>query len=149
MAKSQNSFIKKEKEKKKLKKKQEKQQRKEERKSNAQDSSLESMIAYVDDYGNITSVKPTGETEKVDASSIEIGVKRGIKEPEEPKQGKVSFFEKSKGYGFIEQDGSKERFFIHMNNLEEPIAEGDKVSFKSRKGLKGMEAYEVMIVKKA
>ena len=56
MAKSQESFSKREKEKKRLKKRQEKQKKKEERKAaNAESgSSLDDMIAYVDENGNST-----------------------------------------------------------------------------------------------
>ena len=58
MAKSQETFSKKEAEKKKAQKKKEKEQRKEERKANAKSGSLEDMMAYVDEYGNITSTPP-------------------------------------------------------------------------------------------
>ena len=57
MAKSQETWNKKEKEKKRQKKKEDKAQRKEERKANATggSGSLDSMMAYVDEYGNISS----------------------------------------------------------------------------------------------
>ena len=47
-----------EKEKKRLKQKKEKQERKEERKANASGGDLENMIAYVDEFGNITDTPP-------------------------------------------------------------------------------------------
>ena len=52
MAKSQNAFIKNEKEKRRAKKKQEKQLKKEERKANPQSSELEDMMVFVDENGN-------------------------------------------------------------------------------------------------
>ena len=59
MARSQETFNKKEKEKKRLKKKQEKQLRKEERKANNnKGAGLESMLAYVDENGQITDTPP-------------------------------------------------------------------------------------------
>ncbi|WP_242457814.1 hypothetical protein [Pedobacter sp. BS3] len=50
--------MKKQLEKNKQKKKEEKQQRKEERKKNAKDGSLENMLAYVNEFGEITSTPP-------------------------------------------------------------------------------------------
>ena len=74
MAKSQNAFIKQENEKKRLKKRKDKLQKKEERKLNSSEGGLDSMIAYVDENGNITDTPPdpTRKT-KIDASTIEIG----------------------------------------------------------------------------
>jgi len=63
MARSQNSFIKKQKEKKKLKKKEDKLQRKKERQENSKGGNLEDMIAYVDEFGNITSTPPEENVE--------------------------------------------------------------------------------------
>jgi molecular chaperone DnaK (HSP70) len=53
-----NQFIKRQKEEKRRKKKQEKEQRKEERRQNSPGGSLESMLAYVDENGNITTEPP-------------------------------------------------------------------------------------------
>jgi hypothetical protein len=59
MARSQETFNKKEAEKRKAQKRKEKEQRKEERKANAKEGkSLEEMMAYVDEDGNITSTPP-------------------------------------------------------------------------------------------
>lgn len=66
MARSQNSFMKKQREKKKQKKKEEKQQRKQERQENATGGSLDEMIAYVDEFGNITSTPPNEDETSAD-----------------------------------------------------------------------------------
>lgn len=58
MARSNNSFLKKLREQKKKKKKQEKEERKAERKKNATTGELDNMIAYVDEFGNISSEPP-------------------------------------------------------------------------------------------
>ena len=59
MAKSQETFNKKEKEKKRLQKRKEKEQRKEDRKANAKEGgSWEDMMAYVDENGNISAAPP-------------------------------------------------------------------------------------------
>lgn len=60
MARSQNSFIKKLKAEKKAKKRQEKFKKKLEKKDKSTSGDLEDMMAYVDEFGNITS-KPTDE----------------------------------------------------------------------------------------
>ena len=58
MAKSNNSYIKKQKEFKRKKKKKEKLERKIERQKNSKGGALENMLAYVDEFGNITTVPP-------------------------------------------------------------------------------------------
>jgi len=58
MSKSNNSFIKKQKELVRKKKREEKEEKKIERKKNATGGDLESMMAYVDEFGNITATPP-------------------------------------------------------------------------------------------
>jgi hypothetical protein len=62
MAKSQATFMKKQLEKNRQKKKEDKQQRKEERKKNAVGGDLDSMMAYVNEFGEITSTPPEKKT---------------------------------------------------------------------------------------
>jgi cold shock CspA family protein len=144
MGRSQETFNKKEKEKKRLKKRQDKQKRKEVRKSNPGSSSLDDMIAYVDENGNITDTPPDlSKKEKVDAESIEISVpkKQDIEDP--IRKGRVEFFNNDKGYGFIKDLDTQEKFFVHVNGLLDAIKETDKVTFELEKGLKGMNAVRV------
>lgn len=58
MAKSNNAFIKKQKEQVRKKKRQEKEEKKMERKKNSAGGDLENMMAYIDENGNITSTPP-------------------------------------------------------------------------------------------
>ena len=58
MGRSQNRFMKQLREKKRLKKRKDKEERKKERQENATGGSLDEMIAYVDEFGNITSKSP-------------------------------------------------------------------------------------------
>lgn len=58
MAKSQATFMKKQLEKNRLKKKEEKLERKLERQKNSTGSDLESMMAYVNEFGEIVSTPP-------------------------------------------------------------------------------------------
>lgn len=58
MSKSNNAYIKKQKELQRKKKREEKVERKNERKKNSAGGSLENMLAYVDEFGNLTSKPP-------------------------------------------------------------------------------------------
>lgn len=120
---------------------------KEERKANSnKGSDLDSMIAYVDAYGNPTDTPPdpTVEKEEISAESIEIGVPKREKEAKPfEKTGKVAFFDTSKGYGFINEEISGERFFVHVTGLIDSIQENDQVRFELEKGPKGLNAVKV------
>ena len=143
MAGSQETFGKKEREKKRLKKKQDKLLKKEERKASGQ----ENEFIYVDEFGQLTDTpKDPSKKIKVDASTIEIGIpKKEDREVEEvaDKVGKVSFFDTSKGFGFIIDTTSQEKYFVHVSGLLEEIKENDKVTFELERGLKGMNAVRV------
>ncbi|KYG82777.1 cold-shock protein [Roseivirga echinicomitans] len=145
MAKSQETFNKKEKEKKRLKKRQDKQQKKEERQSNSPGGGLDNMIAYLDEDGNITDTPPdpTIKKKKIDAKSIEIGVPKREDVVETVRTGRIEFFNDQKGYGFIKELETQEKFFVHVNGLIDEVREGDKVSFELERGMKGMNAVNV------
>ncbi len=145
MAKSQQTFGKKDLEKNRLKKRKEKEEKMEARKANAKKGDFESMIAYVDEYGNITDTPPDPSKKKVvDASTIEIGVPKREKVVEETvRTGKVKFFNTDKGFGFIEQKNTGEEFFVHVNGLIDNIKENDSVTFELERGNKGMNAVRV------
>jgi len=149
MGKSQETFNKKEKEKKRLKKRKEKLEKREERKAakaEADTSTLESMMAYLDEDGNIvdTPPDPTKKKKEIDAESINIGVPSRVEEDVDPiRKGKVEFFNDSKGFGFIRETETRERHFVHANGLMEEIQENDMVQFELERGLKGMNAVRV------
>jgi cold shock CspA family protein len=146
MGRSQETFSKKEKEKKRQKKKEEKAKKREERKENSAGGGLENMLAYVDEYGNITDTPPdpTKKKKEIKAESIELGVPKAEVEDEGTEHlGKVTFFNDSKGYGFIKDLKSQESYFVHVHGLTEEVAEGDKVSFELEKGQKGLNAVRV------
>ena len=150
MGRSQETFSKKEKEKKKLKKRQDKEQKKEERKvTSTKGLGIDEMLAYVDDDGNITSTPPDPKKKKiVKQEDIQIGVSR--QEAPDPadliRKGTVTFFNTSKGYGFIKDHESQESIFVHQNGLASAIKENDKVSFEVEKGLKGLNAVKVKLI---
>ena len=144
MAKSQQTYNKIEKEKKRLKKREEKKKKKEERKASGESVS---EFAYVDEYGNLTDTPPDPSQKiEVDAESIEIGIPKKEDSEEEndfSKQGKVSFFDHSKGFGFILDSTNQEKYFVHVTGLIDDIQENDKVTFELEKGPKGMNAVRV------
>ena len=146
MAKAQTNFGKQDNEKKRLQKKNEKEERRRERQA-SKGQSLDDMIAYVDENGNITSTPPDPTKKKeVALESIRIGVpKQEDREPEDVvRQGSVTFFNTAKGYGFIKDTTNQESIFVHANNLGGLVlTEGDKVSFETEPGMKGPTAVRV------
>jgi len=145
MAKSQVTFNKREKEKKRLSKRVEKQQKKEERKANSQGGGLENMLAFVDENGVISNTPPDPSKKTViKAESIEVSIpKRGKEEQPPIRKGRVEFFNESKGFGFIKELESQEKFFVHINGLLEEIKENNIVSFDIERGARGMNAINV------
>lgn len=145
MAKNQNAFNKQENEKKRLKKRKDKLEKKEENKLNSSDGGFDSMIVYVDEFGRFTDTPPdpTKKT-KIDASTIEIGVPRREDEVVSPfKEGRIDFFDSSKGFGFIKENGTQEKYFVHVNGLLQEVKEGDNVAFELEQGKKGLNAVRV------
>ena len=51
-------------------------------------------------------------------------------------KGTVKFFNDSKGYGFITEDGSNTDHFVHISGLIDEIREGDVVEFELQRGKK-------------
>lgn len=145
MSKSQETFNKKEKEKLRQKKKEDKLKKKEERKSLGTNS-FNDMIAYVDENGNLSDTPPDpAKKQKIKADQIEIGIpSRPDIEPVNPiHTGTVTFFDTSKGYGFIKDRDSQESYFSHVNGHLEAISERDVVTFRIERGHKGMNAVDV------
>ena len=139
------TFSKKEKEKKRAKDKQEKAQKMRERKeSNSKGKSLEDMMAYLDENGNITSVPPDPSKRKeIDLESIQLGAAKNDVNEDPVRKGVVSFFNDAKGYGFIIDRATRENIFVHSNNLLQPVKEKDKVVFETERTPKGMSAVRV------
>jgi cold shock CspA family protein len=147
MAKSKETFSKKEKEKKKLKKRQDKMEKKEERQANAANgNNLDEMLAYVDENGNLSTTPPDPKKKKViNVEDIQIGVAKAepMDESELIRTGVVTMFNESKGYGFIKDLVTQESVFVHVNTLNVRIKEHDKVTFEVEMGHKGKNAVNV------
>jgi cold shock CspA family protein len=152
MAKSHETWNKKEAEKKKQKKRQDKEQKKEDRKANAKEgkTSLDEMMAYVDEYGNITSTPPDPSKKIViKEEDIEINIPRNRNATQQDvvRRGIVTFFNDSKGYGFIKDQESQDSIFVHLNGLVDSIKENNKVTFEVEMGPKGPNAVNVKVVR--
>jgi CspA family cold shock protein len=63
------------------------------------------------------------------------------------KEGKVKFFNYSKGYGFIKPADSSEDVFVHESGLIDEIREDDDVEFEVEQGRKGLNAVNVKVKK--
>ena len=147
------TWNKKEREKKRKANKKEKAEKKEERKENNKSGSgndLDSMLAYLDENGNLSSRPPDPRKKiTINAEDIEIGVPK--QEPVNPEDlirtGIVTFFNDAKGYGFIKDMETQESVFVHINALTEAIKENNKVTFEVEMGPKGANAVNVKMVK--
>ena len=150
MAKSQETFSKKEKEKKRMMEKREKREKMEERKANAKKGkSLEEMMAYIDENGNITSTPPDPKKKKVfNQEDMQISVPKYVAPlpGELIRNGVVTFFNDEKGFGFIKDANSTKEYFVHSNDLKDSIKENDEVTFDLAEGKKGLNAVNVKLV---
>ncbi len=150
MGRSQETFNKKEVKHRKEQKRKEKEKKRLARKENEKKSSLDDMIAYVDENGMITSTPPDPAKKKeVKLEDIEISTpdRNSLPASDPIRKGVVSFFNQSKGYGFIKDSETKESIFFHVNNLLGDVNEGDRVSFEIEMGKKGPAAVNVKLMK--
>jgi len=148
MGRSQESFNKKDVRNKKEKKRKEKEAKKLARKDGER-ASFDDMIAYVDENGVITNepIDPESKTE-IKLEDIAVSVPKGSAEEVDPvRKGTVSFYNESKGFGFIKDLETKQDVFVHANNVMGEIREGNLVTFEVERGQRGPTAVRVQISK--
>ena len=140
-----NSFNKKEVEKRKEQKRKEKSKRKEERKTNPGSKSFDDMIAYVDANGMNTDTKPdlTIKKPEIELDQILISAPKHEEEESVGMQGRVEYFNEEKGYGFIKDLGSTNKYFFHISKAPKNIKVGDVVLFELERGHKGNNAINI------
>lgn len=146
------TWNKKEREKKKQQSKKEKEERKQYRKEKAKDSkSFDSMLAYIDEYGNLsdTPPDPKKKLEKIKLEDIQVGVPKMEDRVEETDthKGTITFFNEAKGFGFIKDRATQQSIFVHANGLTEPVKEQNKVSFEIERTPKGLSAVNVKLLR--
>ena len=149
MAKSQQTYSKSEKEKKRLKKREDKKKKMEARKLEKLEGGSKGIeFAYVDHNGHLVDTPPDPSLKvKVKAKNIEVSIPKTLDSEREEidpvRQGIVSFFDHSKGFGFILDSENQEKYFVHVSGVLEEIVENNKVSFELEKGQRGMNAVRV------
>lgn len=63
------------------------------------------------------------------------------------KEGVVKFFNESKGFGFITPNDGGKDIFVHVSGLNDSsVNEGDKVSYETEEGRKGLNAVNVTLL---
>ena len=60
--------------------------------------------------------------------------------------GTVKFFNETKGFGFITEEGSNKEHFVHVSGLIDEIREGDTVEFELKEGKRGLNAVNVKVI---
>lgn len=145
MARSQQSFSKREKEKQRAKEKQEKREKMAERKASKKEQSLDDMMAYIDENGNLSSTPPDpSKMRTFEADEIEIGVPQQREEEGDAfRTGTVNFFNPTKGFGFIKDNQTGASAFFHQNSIPFPVKEGDQLKFETMRGDKGPVAVNI------
>ncbi|OAB81505.1 cold-shock protein [Cochleicola gelatinilyticus] len=61
-------------------------------------------------------------------------------------KGTVKFFNDTKGFGFITEEGSNKEHFVHISGLIDEVREGDEVEFDLTEGKKGLNAVNVRVL---
>lgn len=61
-------------------------------------------------------------------------------------EGKVKFFNETKGFGFITPNDGGREVFVHSSGLKDRIRENDEVSFEIAQGQKGPNAVNVKLI---
>ncbi len=150
MGRSQETSNKKEVKNKQDKKRKEKAKKRLLKKESGKTTNFDDMIAYVDEFGMITSTPPDPKKKLVvDVADIELGATKNepLDKADFIRKGVVTFFNESKGFGFIRDMETKQDVFVHVNNTQDTIKENNMVTFEIGKGPKGPTALNVKLLK--
>lgn len=78
-------------------------------------------------------------------------LQKGASVMAERKQGSVKWFNSTKGFGFISQEGGED-VFVHFQSIVgdgyKSLEENDKVEFSVTQGPKGLQAADVRLISK-
>lgn len=149
MARSKETFSKKDVRDKQAKKRKEKEKRRLERKEQGK-SSFDDMIAYVDENGQLTNTPPdpTAKKKEIKAENIVIGTPKAEDREvvSKTRTGRLKNFDVNKGFGFIVDSVSRDSIFVHINDCIDEIKIGNRVEFETESGLKGLKAVKVKLI---
>lgn len=124
--------------------KKQKEERKLERKeSSAKGKSLEDMLAYVDENGDLSSTPPDKSVKINNKVPVNVANSNALNPDKHKKTGIVTFFDAMKGYGFIRDTRTQESIFVHMNSSSVELKLNLRVDFEVEKGVKGLAAVNV------
>lgn len=145
MAKSQQTFNKLEREKNRAKKREVKRKKMAARReAKARGEYKQDEFVYVDYNGNFTETPPDpAEKEQISLESIVISPTKK-EELDSRVQGKVTFYDEEKGFGFIKNPLNQDSYFFHFSECEDLLSVGDKVEFELIRGEKGMNAVKII-----
>tara|TARA_B100001057_G_scaffold129247_1_gene128314 strand:- start:163 stop:606 length:444 start_codon:yes stop_codon:yes gene_type:complete len=145
LAKSQQTFNKLEREKNRAKKREVKRKKMAARReAKARGEYKQDEFVYVDYNGNFTETPPDpAEKEQISLESIVISPTKK-EELDSRVQGKVTFYDEEKGFGFIKNPLNQDSYFFHFSECEDLLSVGDKVEFELIRGEKGMNAVKII-----
>jgi len=58
-------------------------------------------------------------------------------------KGTVKFFNETKGFGFVVEEGTGKEYFVHVTGLIDKIRQEDEVEFDLQEGRRGLNAVNV------
>lgn len=61
------------------------------------------------------------------------------------KNGVVKFFNETKGFGFIVEEGTGNEIFVHISGLKDEVRQNDQVTFEVQEGKRGLNAVNVRL----
>jgi cold shock protein len=62
-------------------------------------------------------------------------------------EGKIKFFNESKGFGFITPSNGGPDIFVHVTGLVDQVRENDNVTYEVQNGKKGLNAVNVKVIR--
>ncbi|MGC4231453.1 MAG: cold shock domain-containing protein [Niabella sp.] len=138
------TWNKREREQKKKNLKKQKEEKKLERKENSsKGKSLDEMLAYVDEYGNLSDTPPQKNPQAVEDIPPTVANSNALRQNDLPRTGFITFFDSKKGYGFIKDRQTQESIFAHVNASNVELKEGLAVTYEVEKGPKGLVAVNI------
>lgn len=148
MSRNRETYSKKEVRNRQIKKRKEKESKRLEKKELGEKKGFESMLAWVDENGVITSV-PQDQTNRkeINAETIVVGIPKAEFRndiSERDHRGKVTTFDVNKGFGFIVDEKTNESIFVHISDCVSEIKQDDTVEFEIKNGQKGLKATNVL-----